>query len=318
MKILYLYNHRLFMGFENSVEIQLNLRNHTDFYTYGPYHASHYAYSDEMKDKIEPVPYDEKIQAEDLINIFRPDVILMSYKEELEYWIPSDLHKVDVPVISIEADYQLHENDPDWFKKYVDLIIIMSYFDHTPVESVWWPFSVRDDIVKQIDINREREDKIFFMGSLNVDWYKIRRNALIELANDNLVYFNKEKISINDYLSMMCNYIGTLTCSSVYHTPLAKMFEGMLTKTAVLTNWFKGSENLFGDLKPYYEYKDDCSNICDVARELINNNDKRIEIVDKAYKIVSEKHTASHRLAELHNIIDNFVKTGNIIRKWGH
>ena len=313
------------MGVENTVCIitELYKINDVTFNFYGPHFdvGSTLIYNDpENKNIIEPINYDKKITAKDLVNIFNPDIILMSYREELEYWIPSDLHKVDVPVVSIEADYQLYEDKPEWFEKYVDLMVMMSYFDKTPIQSVWWPFSVRNDIINNCDINYEsdRLDKIFFQGSIGIDCYQIRNLAIKTLLETNLIHYNANRVAVNKYLEEMVKYKGMLTCSSIYHTPLAKMFESMLTKTASLTNWFKGSTSLFGDEKCYFEYKDDCSDIHKVAKQLIYDNDMRNDMIDKAYTIVSNNHTSVHRVLELYTILKTFVSTGEIVRKWNH
>lgn len=321
MKILYLYNHRLFMGVENTVSLISNLANvpGIEFYIYGPYHTISMNYSSpEKKGRIEPLSYNENITAIDLYKTFKPDLILMSFKEELDYWLPKDLYKLDVPKIIIEADYQMHIDADDWYKKNVDLMVMMSYFDKTPVESIWWPFSVRNDVVERLDINRKRKEKIFFMGSLGVDWYSIRKNALERLLATKLAAYYNHRVPLDVYISKMCEYTGMLTCSSTFHTPLAKMFEGMLTKTAVLTNWFKGAGFLFDYNKCFFEYKDDCSDVVTVAKELLYNSNLREHYVNIAYDIVKNNHTASHRIAELYNIITVFVNNGKIIRKWRH
>jgi len=193
---------------------------------------------------------------------------------------------------------------------------MMSHFKHSQisVDSTYWPFGVDETIFSSCE---NKTDKIIFMGSRRAPEYHIRATAYGLLSSAGLLQ-NSGILDVNAYANIINKYSGMLTCSSTWHFAMAKLFEGMLSGTAMLSNRFNGCDELFFGKKVWYEYNDDCSNIIDVANDLLNDKDKRKHITDTARKICLEHHTHTHRLIELKNIITEFISTGNIIRKWGN
>ena len=87
--------------------------------------------------------------------------------------------------------------------------------------------------------------------------------------------------------------------------------------SSYLTNMMKNSKELFGDKQCYFEYKDECSDVIEKAKEILNDHDKVAEITKNAIDIVLERHTHEKRAIELYNILHSLVSGVEIPRIWG-
>ena len=91
----------------------------------------------------------------------------------------------------------------------------------------------------------------------------------------------------------------------------------MLSNTPYMTNWFHHSHLLFGLDEYCFIYKDDCSDIADVASVILNDKDQRKEVIANALREVRAKHTDEKRLIELENILESLIAGKEVPRIWG-
>ncbi|GAG17654.1 unnamed protein product [marine sediment metagenome] len=181
-------------------------------------------------------------------------------------------------------------------------------------ETVWLPFSGNEE--EFFPGNIDRENKIGFSGSLteSVNYYDIRRKAVSELTNCRYLKDEGKHLRKN-YPDILRSYRGFLSCNGgTLYTPMAKMFEIMLSKTALLSNKLYFNDILFDNEECFFEYKDDCSDIIKKA-EIILNSDIG-EVVDSAYKKAIKYHTDSKRIIELYNILKAVVTEEEIPKVW--
>jgi len=148
--------------------------------------------------------------------------------------------------------------------------------------------------------------------------YKIRQSALFRLNEENLLCNNIGKVNSDLYPIKLRSYVGALGCSGgIYHTPLAKTFEIIASGTALLSNYICSENILFGEKQCYFKYKDDCNNVVEIGKILLEDIDIRNEIIKNGVEIVREKHTHKHRIKELYDILLSLTEGKEIPKKWG-
>lgn len=274
--------------------------------------------------------YDSKITAKDLKEEFNPDVflIILHNKSVIE-WIPKDIHNVGVPTVILEDDHYEYTEESikykgrevlDYYKNNDITLLLRRHYYKTKVDvpSIWFPQSVNEEEFQPY--YGERENSIGFAGSFGVTpWYQIRRNAMEQLGRAKLLPPEYGKFEPQDYPRYIKHFKGILGCSGgILHTPLAKMFECMMSNTPYMTNWFYGKHVLFGIKEYCFTYKDDCSDVVDKARIILNDKDYVDEVTKNALGIVQEKHTDKIRIQELYEILQCVVSGGTIPNKWGN
>ena len=274
-----------------------------------------------------PVLHNERITFNDLKGLFNPDVVLfLLYKPTAYFSVTENIREIDIPTVILEEDhyyeYSIYDNRNmfEWYK-YLNFTILLRrhfYKEEAPLPSVWLPFSVNEEEFEYSN-NEQRVSKIGFAGSyIGLEYYDIRRNAIKVLSDNNLLAKHWGKLGDNVYIDYLHEYIGALTCSGgKLHTCLAKTFEIPLCGTALLTNWMHNKKELFGDKQCFFEYKDDCSDIIDVANTVINDIDMRNEVVANVIEVITERHTDKKRIVELHNILQSVVGGKEPPRIWG-
>ena len=276
------------------------------------------------------LPYDEKITGKEIIDVIKPDVLLLlMYSSDCYDWLPEDILHQGVPSALREEDhYEKRFNNLvykdlemlDWYKEMGFTLLLRRHYykEEASIPSVWLPPSA-DDTYLHCRNSCPKTFKIGFAGSFESHqaYYDIRRLAILKLKNANLLAERSGKIW-DGYDSYLRSYVGYLACAGGFlHTPLAKTFEIPLSGGALLTNYIEKTELLFGDKKCYYEYKDDCSDIGEVAIELLTDNRQREEVRSNALEVVEKKHTDTVRIQELYNILDSLIKGKEIPRIWG-
>jgi len=282
---------------------------------------------DIINPNLAPVPFNPRISCDELVKLFNPDVILfMLYNPTVHFNTSGDICKRGIPTAIIEVDHYYKDevfngiNLFDWYKSMGFTLLIRKHFykEEPPIPSVWLPSSANEE---EFDIcyDENRENKIGFAGSsADLKYYDIRRNAIEILKNNNLLASTWGKVYGRDYIDYLHRYVGCLSCSGgKLHTCLAKTFEIPLSGAALLTNWMHGKKELFGNKQCFFEYKDDCSNLVDVANTVVNDVDMRKEIVTNALEVVRAKHTDKRRIVELYWILESLVDGKEPPRIWG-
>jgi len=315
---------RLFLGFVRKLE------KYCEFKVYGKMtyevDKTEYRFPKELMVK----EYNEKISASDLLKEYKADVFLVIlHNKSVIKWLPVDIKKVGVPVVILEDDFYTYDPELskykgtevlDWYKNNkVDLLLRRHFHrDKAPVPSVWFPQSANEEEFEPY--YGHRENCIGFAGSFSpTPWYTIRRQAILELLNAKLLHEIYGKVSPKDYPRYIKTFKGILGCSGgILHVPLAKMFECMLTNTPYLTNWFHHSHILFGLKECCFIYKDDCSDVVDKAKIILNDHDYVEEVTKNALGIVKDKHLDRIRIKELYDILCALVGGKEIPNKWGN
>lgn len=329
MKVLLLFDNyrfitdRLFFGFVSKLQTMCELK------TYGPEIYEIGKTMLPMPKELQLCEYNEQMTGKDLIKEYNPDIIfLLLYNVKNLDWYPKDICKAGVPTVLLEDDHYTYNpaiseykgtKPLEWYKSSgLSLLLRRHYYvEDSPIPSVWFPQSANEEDFKLY--SGERINEIGFAGSYNkTPWYTIRLNAVDTLAKNSLLSENAGRFGLEEYVYYIAKYKGILGCSGgILHTPLAKMFECMLSGTPYLTNWFYGKHQLFG-LKEYcFIYKDDCSDIVKKAKIILNDTDYVNEVTTNAYQIVNEHHTDEARLNDLYTILKHVVAGKEPPRKWG-
>ena len=325
MKVLFFFdnyqkfNSRLYKG------LITKLSDFCDFNIYGP--KEH-----ESNSKLAPVEYNKKITGKDIIGLFNPDVLLFQiYSPRCISWYPDNICKSGVPSAIITDDHytrieELQAVDKsnivlDWCENSgLTLLINRHFYEENPssVQSVWLPPCANENEFYP-DENIERKSIIGFAGSSNNGmYYAVRHKAREILKSRGLLDTNNGKVGADKYPEYLKSHIGMLACAGgVLHTPLSKTFEITLSGTAMMTNWMYESKRLFGDKKCFFTYKDDISDIVDVANTILNDKDMVKEVTSNALEVVREKHTDHIRIMELVDILLSLVEGREVPRVWG-
>jgi len=291
-----------------------------DFKIYGPKEHT-------LNIDFAPVQHDKRITYSDLKGLFNPDIVLfLLYRPAAYFSVTRSICEIDVPYVILEEDHYYKDeiysdiNMFEWYKSTGFTLLLRRHFyeEESPIPSVWLPFSANEKEFKTNN-NTDKECKIGFAGSyLGLEYYSIRRNAIKVLGTNDLLANPWGKIFGSEYIDYLHKYVGCLSCSGgKLHTCLAKTFEIPLSDTALLTNGIHNKKEIFGEKQCFFEYKDDCSDLVDVANTIINDVDMRDEVTANALEIVREKHTDEKRIVELYNILKAVVDGKEPPRVWG-
>jgi len=263
----------------------------------------------------------------DIVKAYNPDILFFPmYEPSIRKTWPDDLFDLGIATVVLEEDHyetkfeSLVYSDREvlnWYKeKGISLLLRRHcYEEKAPVESAWLPFSANEEEFYPIK-NGITSNIIGFAGSYqsNQIYYDVRRKAIEILGETHLLDIHFGKI-YEGYAQYLREHAVGLACTGgILHTPLAKTFEIPLSRSALLTNSMDHTNLLWGDEKCYFEYKDDCSNIVEVAEEALLNYK---EIANNSRERVLKYHTDFHRIKELYAILKALVGGKNIPRKWG-
>ena len=283
----------------------------------------------EIDPVVAPIPFKEETTLSEVINFFKADLFLLFLYDasKLNYTI-CNLNKKSfgIPFILIEEDHYREDREDgkrvrDWYKKVnFDLILRRHCYpeDQKIENSIWFPFSANEEEFVE-DNNITKENEIGFAGSFSdhID-YQVRRQALSILLENKLLDKNSGRIYGKAYIKYIQRHIANMACSGgSIHTPLAKHFEIPLCGTAVMSNKIDHQDLLFDNKECYFEYKDDCSDVVTVAKEILNNHDHVKEVVKNAQEQIKLKHTDEKRLIELIDIIIALLEETELPRIWG-
>lgn len=297
------------------IDFVLGLSKYYKVFVYGPYEQI-------LNGKeISPVVYDETKPLKEVIDIIKPDVLLLSEYHLLVKHIKGyeELSKINyIPKISIEIDGYVFGELPNWHMSLgVDFVVARAPFKKSffSVPSVWLPWSVPDEFYLR-EFTTNRFNKIIFFGGGRFGdsiFYRVRSRVIFLLErNDMLDYFNSQTFEMyRDYLR---KYKCGLSCSfGELRMAPAKNCEIAASGCLLFTSDFIGRELIFGD-KLFIEYKDDCSDVIEKAEDILTHDYS--ELAYSAWKIVGEKHLQSMRIEEFYNVIESVVKGVKVGDKW--
>ena len=297
------------------IDFVLGLSKYCEIFIYGPdEHES-------RGDKVAPIKYDEGKPLKEVVDIIRPDILVLPEYMLLTKDIKGyeEIKNINyIPKVSIEVDAYVFENLPQWhISMGIDFVISKGPWrkSHFSVPSVWLPFSVPDSFYLK-EFTTDRFNKILFFGGGRFDFnelYKVRKKAIFLLErNDMLDYFPSNTFSMyRDYLR---KYKCGLSCSfSRLKMSPAKNFEIAGSGCLLFTNDFVGRELLFGD-KLFIEYNPDCSDIIAKAEDILTHDYS--DLAYAAWKVVGERHLDSIRILELYNILNSIMKNEKVEDRW--
>jgi glycosyltransferase involved in cell wall biosynthesis len=279
----------------------------------------------EMDKNFAPLQFNEKIKVREVLDYFKPDVILFLLYDYKYYTTIPKIIGNSIPRVVIEEDhyrrrkpvYDFEVEVLDWYEQIeIDLVVRRHCYQETlNVPSVWLPFSANMDEFYSNPLV-EKINKIGFAGSSKGEYYTVRRKALEILSENGLLGATAPRVE--DYPDFIRAHKGFLTCSAKpIYAPMAKVFEVMLCEVPLLTNFMYYEELLFGKSQCYFKYKDDCSNIVEQANIILEDEDKVLEVTKNALQIVKEKHTDEKRAFELYNILKALTEGTEIPKIWG-
>lgn len=270
--------------------------------------------------------WDARWTLADIEKELQPDVIVSWGWVVVKRFMPDGKPK-NTPMVCFTGDIHLEPpNFTKFYNKFNLLIhrgpftknIQLDYQDITlDVEGVWLPLSVTDEFYPDSAV--KRINKIIFMGNDVGTIYELRRLSIQKLSKAKLLINKKYSVGREKYPEEVRKYVGGLTCTgpSFLQQMLCKCLEYGASGTAVLTPWFHRSKELFGGKQCYFEHKDDRSDIVDVAREIIYDKDKVVEVTTNMLKQINRYHRDRHRLKELDAILKALIYGKEIPRRWG-
>lgn len=263
-------------------------------------------------------PYKPHITIKHLKSIFDFDVIIIDCYGRLfkdshfkDSWMPSDFNKFKgTPKVLIEGDYHNIRIPNELSKMGINLIlhrhlsnVIKSKKDLPNIKSLWLPCSVDDTIFKP-NPEIERQKYIYFIGAIKWTPYIYRREVVKRLEKAKLIKICKVTKRGYDYPKCLQSYVSYLNGSTTRNIASAKMFEIMASGGVLLTD----ESNDYGLRELFYEdsyctYKRDGSDIVEIAKKIIGDDDYRNYITKRAIKCIKERHTHEIRARQLIDII---------------
>jgi len=253
-----------------------------------------------------------------LYNKYNPDVmILLTHSNLLDGYL------YDIPclkvMISVDFRKIMDREMFYWYKNNkFDLVIQRGAYNvevfnkNIGMPCVWVPYSTDEKVFYP---KKWESSKIGFAGTTGS--YYVQRNKAIKLLERENLIDNGGKIIGLKYISFLQSHRGMLTSTAVLNerrrSPHAKMFEIIASGSVLLSPGFDYEEHI---LSSYIQYKDDCSDIVEKAKWIINNEQECIDISNKAHEEFLEKHTDIIRIKELYEYIKSMIEGRELIKKW--
>ena len=258
--------------------------------------------------------------AEELYSDYKPDaMLLLAHSDVLDGYLK------DIPCLKvmIAVDYRkiVERNKFYWYKNnQFDIVIqrgvydIESFQKHIGIPSVWVPYSADE---KEFYPTKWKIPKVGFTGTTSSSSYTQRSKAIELLEQENLIN-NGGKIGGIKYAPFLRLHTAMLTDTmlgnSGIRSPHAKMFEIMASGSTLLS---PGFDHNFLSEDCMVKYRDDCSNIAEKGKWILDNKDECDIISKNGYNEFLKTHTDTIRIKELYNHISNMSEGKEIVRKWG-
>jgi len=285
---------------------------------------------------IEGPKHDIQISPEEVIERYNPDVTLCHAhaKKLMGFFKPFKCLKV---MMAVDFHKILRRQNYDFYNtNNFDIVFQRGCIDYKTYNTinkpfpdeqmVWLPFSADRNIFNpRWDVWDNRKKKIAFVGTYSGEVYEIRRRAISHLygniynAEDQVITKPSMVIKTNEYYPhFLQKYISYLNGADpmVFYSPYAKIFEIIASGALLFTSPF-GSSNILFPKDCFVEYKEDCSNIIEKAKYIMNNASEMKIKAMMAYSYYEEQHTDDKRLQELTDNIINQLEGRPLIRKWG-
>ena len=277
-------------------------------------------------------PYNESLTLDALWNFYKFDVVIVDAKSRCFFhynpktdeasgcWLPKDFsYWFRTPKIIWDED-QHYEKSGKWYQDMKFNLVLCRHYSQSlrdwGLPTKFLPFSVdisefnKDRIIcdhrgekLRLPPYEQRQKLVAFVGNSADSAYVIRRNAINRLLAVGMgANFAGAKKVDGEYIQVLRQYIGYLSCGSTYEISAAKNFEIMASGGALLTNKFQGIDLLFPP-DTYSSYNNDCSDIEAKANIILNDNAYTANMVQKAHLCIRQRHTHEVRLRELIDII---------------
>jgi hypothetical protein len=259
------------------------------------------------------------ISAREVYERYKPDaVLLLAHSDVLNGYLKG----LQCLKVMIAVDYYkiVQRNKFYWYKNNeFDLVVQRQVYDDKQfsrdvgIPSVWVPYCASP---KEFYPDEWKHNRIGFVGTVNERSYPIRFKAITTLSELGLLE-NRGRVVGDDYSKVLSSYRSMLTSTNMFisKSPHAKFFEIIASGSIALTNRFDHSDVLFKN-KCWVEFKDDCSDVVDKARWIMNNENECRNMRDEAHREFLEKHTDDIRIKELHDVLKTQLEGRELYKKW--
>jgi len=258
--------------------------------------------------------------AKELYEKYKPDaILLLAHSNMLDGYLK------DIPCLKvmIAVDYYkiVERNKFYWYENnQFDIVIQRHIYDielfnkHIGGPCIWVPYAANKE---EFYPTEWKLPKIGFTGTTSDAKYPQRGKALKLLKSEDLINDGGKIVGMK-YAPFLRSHRGMLTSTrlgnSGKRTPFAKAFE-IIASGSVLLSPPMDYEIIPKDC--YVEYKDDCSDVVEKAKWIINNKEEFEVISNNGYEEFKKNHTDTIRIKELYNSIERALEGKELIKKWG-
>lgn len=237
----------------------------------------------------------------DTAPVDRPDLYI--WIESVSGYSPLNLNALPCPKVCYLIDSHLNlAMHLEWARQFDQVFIAqreyLDDFRNLGMKTYWLPLGCDPDVHHRYD-----EPKIHEVGFVGGIMAGSRREALLtELAGQIPVHY--ERCFWDDMIRLFSR--SRIVFNEAVRNDLnMRVFEVMSTGTMLLTDMARnsGQDELFRDGEDYAVYRD--SNICDVARFYLDNEELREQIARRGQLLAHNAHTYGHRVEDLMDVALN-------------
>ena len=316
----------------------LKLNNYCDLTIYGSSfkELKNYLGNEEFK-KYHLVDHNSEFDIDDMLReCGKPDVILMHQQVAARTLKPKGFHNCKIPKAILYFDTYVHEGHHGNTVKTkfvkennIDLVIrrgCRSFYDEdiwTP-PSVWLPFSVRGENYYTDPGTRYlygRNNIITFVGGGYESKNKLYKTLIkgINILKDKGLISYQGRVGVSAYPMALKTCVAAMSYTfDWYKGHPAKLFELMGSGTGVISQSFSNKEALFGDEEVYWEIDNNCKNLVEQAKSILNPKERKelYRRTRNALKMINARHLDKHRIVELINILEALAGGSQIPSVW--
>ncbi|MDA8430841.1 MAG: glycosyltransferase [Geobacteraceae bacterium] len=224
-----------------------------------------------------------------------PDLYL--WVESVGGHYPLNLDALSCPKVCYLIDS--HLNLPlhlEWAKQF-DMVFIaqreyLNEFRKLGIKAYWLPLGCDPEVHCRFDL-----PKVYPVGFVGGVAAGSRRETLLKhLTSQIPVHYER---CFWDDMARLFSQSQIVFNEAIRNDLNMRVFEAMSTGTLLLSDMARnsGQEELFRDGEDYALYRD--SNICDVARFYLDNEELREQIAARGRRLVHNAHTYAHRMDDL-------------------
>lgn len=224
-----------------------------------------------------------------------PDLYL--WVESVSGHYPLNLEALRCPKVCYLIDSHLQLSAHlEWAKQF-DMVFIaqreyLDEFRTLGVKAYWLPLGCDPEVHCNSDL-----PKLYPVGFVGGVQSGSRREALLtQLATQIPIHYER---CFWDDMARLFSQSQIVFNEAIRNDLNMRVFEVMSTGTLLMTDMAKnsGQDELFRDGEDYVVYRD--SNICDVARFYLDNEELREQIAARGRRLVHNAHTYAHRMDDL-------------------